>query len=86
MCSSRVLLGLESSARARSRNQRSRADMFESSHVGGCKYKMYVRYISTYEQIYLLLYFINLTKVHLGPCNRAFLITGQHVAWNVCII
>ena len=30
--------------------------------------------------------FINLTKVHPGPCTRAFLITGRHVAWTVCII
>ena len=50
MCPSQVLLGLESSARARSRNQRLCADVFESSIVGGCKYKRYVRYISTDEQ------------------------------------
>ena len=49
MCLSRVLFGLESSARARSRNQRSRANVFESSPVGGCKYERYVRYISTDE-------------------------------------
>ena len=51
MCLSRFLLGLESSARDWSRNQRSRADVFESSHVGGCKYKRYVQYISTNEQL-----------------------------------
>ena len=50
MCSSRVLFGLELSARDRSRDRLSRADMFESSHVGGCKYERYVRYISTDEQ------------------------------------
>ena len=49
MCSSQVMLGLESSARDRSRNDRSRADVCESSPVGGCKYKSYVRYVSTDE-------------------------------------
>ena len=51
ICSSRVLLGLESSVRDRSRNRLSRADVFESSPVRGCKYERYVQYISTYEQI-----------------------------------
>ena len=50
MCLSRVLFGLESSARARSRDRLSRADVFDSSPVGGCKYKKYVLYISTDEQ------------------------------------
>ena len=50
MCLSRVLLGLESSAHARSHNHRSRADVFESSPVGGCKYERYVRYVRTDEQ------------------------------------
>ena len=50
MCSSRVLLGLELSARAQSHDQISRADVFESSPVGGCRYKRYVQYISTDEQ------------------------------------
>ena len=49
MCSSRVMLGLESSAHACSRDWLSFADVFESSPVGGCKYKRYVRYISTDE-------------------------------------
>ena len=50
MCSSRVLFGLESIARAGSRDWNSRADVFESSPVGGCNYKRYIRYISTDEQ------------------------------------
>ena len=49
MCLSRVLLGLESSARARSCNHRSRSGVCESSIVGGCKYERYVRYVSTDE-------------------------------------
>ena len=53
MCSSRVLLGLESSARAQSRDRLLRADVFESSPVGGCEYKSYVRYISTDKHAYL---------------------------------
>ena len=53
MCSSQVRLELESIARAQSHNQHSRADVFESSPVGGCKYKRYVRYISTDEQLRL---------------------------------
>ena len=47
MCSSRVLLGLESSARTRSHNQHSSADVFDSSPVEGCKYERCLRYIST---------------------------------------
>ena len=50
MCSSRVLVGLESSARAWLRNQRSRADVSKLSPIVGCKYKRYVRYISNDEQ------------------------------------
>ena len=53
MCLVRFLLGLESSARARLRNRLLCADVFELSSVRGCKYERYVRYISTYEQIYL---------------------------------
>ena len=53
MCSSRVLLGLKLSARARSRNRILRADVFNLSPVRGCKYERYVRYISTYEHICL---------------------------------
>ena len=49
MCSSQVLLGLGSSARDRSHSHRSRADVCESSPVGGCKYKRYVQYVSTDE-------------------------------------
>ena len=49
MCSSQVLLGLESSVRAWSRNQRSLADVYESSPVGDCKCERYVQYISTDE-------------------------------------
>ena len=52
-CSSRVLFGLELSARARSRNRILQADVFGSSPVGGCKYESYVRYISTDEQLYV---------------------------------
>ena len=52
MCSSQVLLGLESSAHARSRSHRSRADVCESIPVGGCKYERYVLYVSTDEQGY----------------------------------
>ena len=67
MCLSRVLLGLESSARAWSRNQRSCADVFKSSPVGGCKYEMYVRYISNDEQFYLnsiyFLYFHHMQRL-----------------------
>ena len=51
MCSSRVLFGLESSARARSRDRILRADVFELSPVGGCNYERYVRYISIDEQL-----------------------------------
>ena len=36
--------------------------------------------------MYFLLCIINLTKVHPGPFNCSFLITGQHVARTVCII
>ena len=54
MCSSRVLLGLESSARTQLRNHRSRADVFESIPVGGCKYERYVQYASTDEHLYPL--------------------------------
>ena len=43
------MLGLESSARARLRNHRFRSDVCESSPVGGCKYKRYVRYVITDE-------------------------------------
>ena len=43
-------MGLELSAHARLRNQRSCVDVFESSPVGGCKYERYIRYISTDEQ------------------------------------
>ena len=43
------MLGLGSSARARSRDRLSRADMFKSSPVGGCNYERYIRYISTDE-------------------------------------
>ena len=49
LCSSRVLFRLESSARALSCDQILRADMFELSPVGGCKYERYVRYISIDE-------------------------------------
>ena len=51
MCLSRVLLGLDLSARARSRSHRSRADVCELNTVGGCKYESYVQYVSTYEKI-----------------------------------
>ena len=54
MCSSLFLLGLESSAQSGSCNQSSRADVFESSPVGGCKYERYVRLISTDEQLYVM--------------------------------
>ena len=47
------MLGLELIARARLRNRRLRADVFESSPVGGCKYERYVRYISTDGQLYI---------------------------------
>ena len=50
MCSSRVLFGLELIARAWSRDRLSRADVFDSSPVGGFKYERCVRYISTDEQ------------------------------------
>ena len=50
MCLSQVLLGLELSARAWSRSHRLRADVWESSPVGGCKYERYVWYVSTDEQ------------------------------------
>ena len=43
------MLGLESSAHARPRNHRLRADVCESSPVGGCKYERYIRYVSTDE-------------------------------------
>ena len=43
------MLGLESRARAWSRDQISRADVFELIPVRGCKYERYVRYISTYK-------------------------------------
>ena len=45
------MLGLESSAHARSRDWILCANVFESSpvRVRGCKYKRYVCYISTYE-------------------------------------
>ena len=49
------LLGLESSARAWLHNQRSQADVFESSSVGGCKYERYVQYISTNEHHYVIM-------------------------------
>ena len=61
MCPSQVLLGLELSAHAWSHNQRSCADVFELSPVGGFKYKRYVQYISTDEQLHLLT-FINKTE------------------------
>ena len=61
MCSSRVLLILESSARARWRSHRSRADVCDLSPVGGCKYERYVRYVSTDEQYYFI-NFITLYK------------------------
>ena len=54
MCSSWFLLGLESIAQSWSRNQSSPADVFESIPVGGCKYKRYLRYISTDEQLYVM--------------------------------
>ena len=53
MCSIRVLFGLESSARSRSRDRLSGSDVFKLSPVGGCKYERYVLYISTDEQISL---------------------------------
>ena len=56
MCLIQVLLGLELSARARSRNQRLRANVFESIPVGGFKYERYVQYISTDEQSHLILF------------------------------
>ena len=52
MCSIQVLLGLESSARARSRNHCSRGDVCELIPVGGCKYKRYVQYVSNDEEKY----------------------------------
>ena len=52
--SSRVLLGLASSARVRLRSYVSRAYVFESSHIWGCKYKRYVRYVSTDEQFWTI--------------------------------
>ena len=52
ICLSRVLLVLESSARVWSLSHSSRADVCESSPVGGCKYERYVRYVSTDEQGY----------------------------------
>ena len=48
--SSRVLLGLELCARVQLRSRRSRAYVFESIPVWGCKYKRYVRYVSTDER------------------------------------
>ena len=36
--------------------------------------------------IYLSCYFINLSKVHPGTFNCAFVISGRRVAWTVCII
>ena len=54
MCSSQVLLGLELSARARSRDQLSRDNVFELILVGGCKYERYVCYTSTDKQILAL--------------------------------
>ena len=54
MCSSRVLLVLESSARDCLRSHCSRANLCELSPVGGCKYKRYVRYVSTDEQLKLI--------------------------------
>ena len=33
-----------------------------------------------------MLFLINLSKVHLGPCNRSFIFTGRRVAQKVCII
>ena len=52
MCSSQVLLGLESSALARLRYPLLRDDVFELSPVRGCKNKRYIQFISTYEQIH----------------------------------
>ena len=58
MCSSRVLLGVElsrvllglaSSARVRLHSYGSRAYVFESSPIWGCKYKRYIWYVSTDE-------------------------------------
>ena len=51
--SSRVLLGLASSARVRLRSYGSRDYLFDSSPILGCKYKRYVRYVSTDEQKFL---------------------------------
>ena len=51
MCSSRLLLVLELSARDRSRSHCLRADVCKSIPVGGCKYERYVRYVSTDEHI-----------------------------------
>ena len=42
-------MGLELSARDWLRSHHSCADVCESSPVGGCKYKRYVRYVSTDE-------------------------------------
>ena len=54
MCSSGVLLGLESSARDWLRSHRLPANVCESSPVEGCKYERYAHYVSTDEQIYLM--------------------------------
>ena len=53
MCSSQVLLGLELSACDWLRSHCSLDDVCGLSPVGGCKYKRYVRYVSTDEQINL---------------------------------
>ena len=81
MCSSRVLLGLESSARAWLRDLLSRADVFESSPIRGCKYESYVHYISTYEQSVLLFggFIANL------PCHVVTLQGAVHFSYGYSI-
>ena len=68
MCSSRVLLGLESIARARLRNHRSCANVCDSSPVGGCKYERDVRYVSTDEQFLLKKQKYKYLLIHIKIC------------------
>ena len=59
-------MGLESSARDWSRSHCSRSDVIKSSPVGGCEYKMYVRYVSTNEQSDLIQADANVKKARVA--------------------
>ena len=50
-----------------------------------CGYSGYRCFIKFVDKFYLSDYFINLSKVHMVPCTRSFVVTCQRVYRTVCI-